>query len=614
MRQKLYILAAVVLAAWMGHPADAQYADTMGGDSTSETKAHPQRPQPTRRAYTEEHPLVYEDMWDLWPYSFLNENGDPDGFNVELIRMIMDELDIPYVIKLKEKQYAFEDLRDGKSDLILGLSAGYHDAYGHYSENPVTLFTQSVASPKDKPVEITTFKDLSNHKVFVNDSSLCHHLMIDYGWGENAIPYSAVKLALLKVSTEGEGAVVWNTLSLKWLINKYHIENLQLTPINMPHGEYRFMSNDPVLLQRLDSVYSALDSSDKLTDLRNKWFYPDHQETGIPSWVWWLAACAALLALIMAIYAIAYNIQAKRLTEYNNKRNKRLALILETSRVRVWTYQVATQLFEWRNENGQVAYTYTTDEFAHRYRSEDFQTLTEAIQKLANTEKPTLENDKEEEITLNLKARDVEDGDAEEKDFIIALSVLRRDKSGKASVILGTKRDVTELRKREREADEAVQRYATIFNMPMQGNILFTPDGIIADINPKACEMFGCNHDIILAEKVSYKDLLDMQDVELEKANGYTCTKTFDFANMSQRSRKVLACRRMEKMVCNIELKTYNDAEGNMVEMIAMCHDLTEQYENIEKLHELTQKVNMADETLKTYFSKIDTILNSATL
>ena len=42
-------------------------------------------------------------MWDLWPYAFLNENGEPDGFNVELIRMLLGELKIPYVIKLKEK-------------------------------------------------------------------------------------------------------------------------------------------------------------------------------------------------------------------------------------------------------------------------------------------------------------------------------------------------------------------------------------------------------------------------------------------------------------------------------------------------------------------------------
>ena len=31
------------------------------------------------RVYTEQNPLVYEDAWDLWPYAFLNDNGEPDG-------------------------------------------------------------------------------------------------------------------------------------------------------------------------------------------------------------------------------------------------------------------------------------------------------------------------------------------------------------------------------------------------------------------------------------------------------------------------------------------------------------------------------------------------------
>ena len=33
----------------------------------------------TIKVYNEEHPLLYEDAWDLWPYVFLNENGEPDG-------------------------------------------------------------------------------------------------------------------------------------------------------------------------------------------------------------------------------------------------------------------------------------------------------------------------------------------------------------------------------------------------------------------------------------------------------------------------------------------------------------------------------------------------------
>ncbi len=614
MRQKFHILTAIFLTSLTVLYARAQTNDVtpIGSMDSAATASHDKEPAP--RAYTQEHPLVYEDMWDLWPYSFLNEKGEADGFNVELIRLIMDELDIPYVIRLKEKQDAFDDLRDGKSDLILGLSAGYHDSYGLYSKNPVTLFTQSVASPKDKPVEISTFKDLSNHRVFVNDSSLCHHLMIDYGWGENAIPYSAVKLALLKVSTEGEGAVVWNTLSLKWLINKYHIENLQVTPINMPHGEYKFMSNDPVLLQRLDSIYSELDSSDKLVALRNKWFYPEHKDGGTPEWVWWLAGIAGVLAFVMLIYAIVYHIQAKRLSEVNNKRNKRLALILETCQVRIWTYRIASQLFEWRNENGLVAYTYTTDEFAHRYHPEDFERLIRAIQQLAKTPKPQNANEKEKEITLNLKARDAEDGDAEDRDFVIVLSVLRRDKEGKATVILGTKRDVTEQRQRQRQTEEAIQRYWAIFDMSLQGHVRFAADGSIANINPKACEMFGCQREEILSEHVSYQDLFDLPDVDMEKADGYICTRTFDFANMPQDKRKVHACKRTEKLICEIELIAYHDDEGQLAGLFAVCHDITALRTKMEEAHNLREQVQTASDTLTNYFNKIDALLQDGHL
>ena len=51
----------------------------------------------TTRVFTEEHPLIYEDAWDLWPYVFLNENGEPDGYNIDLLRMIFKRLDIPYI-------------------------------------------------------------------------------------------------------------------------------------------------------------------------------------------------------------------------------------------------------------------------------------------------------------------------------------------------------------------------------------------------------------------------------------------------------------------------------------------------------------------------------------
>ena len=58
------------------------------------------------RVYTDDRPLVYEDAWDLWPYVFLDDEGNPTGYNVDLLKLIFDKLNIPYVIRLKPTHQA----------------------------------------------------------------------------------------------------------------------------------------------------------------------------------------------------------------------------------------------------------------------------------------------------------------------------------------------------------------------------------------------------------------------------------------------------------------------------------------------------------------------------
>ena len=327
-------------------------------------------PSDSSRVYTLEQPLVYEDVWDLWPYSFLNEDGKPEGFNIDLIRMMLEEMNIPYVIKLKPSSEAFNDLKSGRSDLMLGLAVGFHDEFGKYSKNAVTNFTQSVVTPKKKPVEIKRFRDLAAHKVIVNDSSLCHHLMIEYGWSHNAEPVEDMREAIQRVSLEEEGQIVWNTLSLKWLMQRYHTDNLQLTPVNMQHGQYKFMSNDTRLLKQLDETYTLLYSAGKLTPLHNRWFYPERQSDRLPYWLWYLAGGILLLTLVAVIYTLSYRLQARRLTRENERRQETVrkqttALIGDIDRilaagtVRLASYSPTSHTLTLKNRSSHTLYALT---------------------------------------------------------------------------------------------------------------------------------------------------------------------------------------------------------------------------------------------------------------
>ena len=154
---------------------------------------------------------------------------------------------------------------------------------------------------------------------------------------------------------------------------------------------------------------------------------------------------------------VSYQLRFRRVIKTNKQLNRRLALINETTKVRIWTYDVNDQLFSWRDENGRVAYTYTLEEFSKRYSQDDFIQLKDAIKRLVNQYKDARGHEEEEE-TLELRAKDMEDGDNEVRNFLVVVSVLRRDKEGKPTVIIGTKKDVTEARRLKRLEDERTLR------------------------------------------------------------------------------------------------------------------------------------------------------------
>ena len=54
------------------------------------------------RDYTEEHPLVIIMDWEFPPYEYRNDKGEPDGYNVEVLDLVLNKLGIPHEFHMKE--------------------------------------------------------------------------------------------------------------------------------------------------------------------------------------------------------------------------------------------------------------------------------------------------------------------------------------------------------------------------------------------------------------------------------------------------------------------------------------------------------------------------------
>ncbi len=548
-------------------------------------------------SFSTERPLVYEDAWDLWPYSFLNENGEPVGYNIDLLKLICKRLDIPYVIKLKPTSEALEDLKEGHSDLMMGMDANFHDDFALYGKSVLNLFTHSVVHQKGSQPKVRTIGDLSKYRVIVHEGSFSHHLMKDNGWGSNAEGYEDMKDAILKANSDPECEIVWNTMSLKWLIQKYQATNLQLTPIDIPHGEYKFMSNNSHLLQQLDSVYKLLYSEEQLQPIQNKWFYPERTETGIPSWIWKLAVALAVLAVISLLYYLFYRIQEKRVSKDLQKKNARLSLVLNTSNVRFWTYDIPTKTFTWMDKEGKAERNYTILEFSQRYRREDFERLTEAINQLVRQEK--------ENVTLEMSAKDKGEG-GEDREFTIALSVLRRQKSGRPSVIIGTRSDITEERQKQQKAEDAMLRYQAIFNSAMIDMVYYDENGILTDMNQKAGAAFEGGKDAIIAKKITIADVLGESNIDLQKLEPIHLTQIFKSPDDERALNKHL---RRGLLYYELQLMPIYDQHHRLLCIYGTGRNVTEVANSYNRKQENLRQLTKANEEVTSYIQNINYVL-----
>lgn len=455
--------------------------------------------------YTKEHPLVYVDAWDLWPYVFLDDEGKPTGYNVELLTMIFEQLEIPFEIHLQPTSKALEDLYSGRADLMMGMVASFHDHDGvHYGKNAIQLFTHSVAHVKGES-HVRSLQDLAKQKVIVHDGSFSHHLMVDHGWGNNALPYGDMDKAVQLVSADGTGQVLWNTMSLKWLIHKFHTDNLVLDPVDMPSGDYRFMASDEQLLKALDDTYSHLKAEDRLQPLEQKWFYPEEaQGKSWPRWIWYVVAIIAAIAFFLAIISLIYHIRERRATREGRLRNARLSLILETCQVNIWLYNVAKKTFVWYGADTHIRNTYTRNEFAARFNGDDYQSLADAVGQIIRRERS--------QNQLQLRGKDI-DGQGIHT-YMVNLSV-QRSNHGEPSVIMGTENDITEEYERQQRATQMMHRYQAIFNNAMIDMVYYDSNGRILSMNARAQNTFKMPIDAVLAEGVHLSDILNPEDFDI---------------------------------------------------------------------------------------------------
>lgn len=549
------------------------------------------------RQYTSANPLVYEDVWDLAPYAFINENGQPDGFNIDLVKLIMNRLGIPYTIKLKQSPRNFEDLENHKADLTIGIKAFYHDKYGQYNNNILSLFTHSVARAKDKEAKIKTWGDLRNNKVIVHDNSFSHNMMKRDDLADNALPVNDMKGALIKLNETGEGAILWNSMTMRTIISNNKLDNIRLTSVNMKYGEYHFMAQDSTLLARLDSIYDEITASEEVLALRKKWFYPEAKVTGIPNWLWYVVYTLAAVIVCMLAYNLFYRYRERKARRESERQTTQLELLLKSGSYRIWTYDIQQEKFRSVTIKGEGLDEYNMRAFSMFFHPDDFAQI-----------KKTIELVKEKDIetdTFTVRCHSPHDT-AHNYYFDLNISILHEE-YGEPTMLLGVQTDKTAERLKSINTSDSLLRFRTIFETAMAQMAYYDKDGIMTDINDSACETFGIvDKNEFLKSRMHISQVPVFHHLQDDVIDEIWVSSIVDFDDLRRRGELSEFWTRKGVVYYEFTIMPIYDNNGQLQCIVSAGRDITEIATQMNRERRRSKRIETASGELKKYVENIN--------
>jgi two-component system sensor histidine kinase EvgS len=211
---------------------------------------------------------------DYPPYEFLDENGEPTGFNVDLTRAIAEEIDIDVEIVLDEWSTTYNRLLAGEIDLIQGVFYSLQrDAHLGFTQ-PHSVIRHVIVTRTGEYEDVQTLEDLRGHTILVMQDDIMHNRLQELGMESEAMPVASQQEALIRLARgEGDCALVADMPAL-YFIDELGLSNLAIgeNVLSPDYGYAALDSREDSLLLEFSDGLSTLRANGTYREIHNRWF------------------------------------------------------------------------------------------------------------------------------------------------------------------------------------------------------------------------------------------------------------------------------------------------------------------------------------------------------
>ena len=247
----------------------------------------------------ESHRLIIRGNKDFPPYEFINDNGEPDGLNVELTRALMEELKMEYDLKLDLWAKVITEFDAGKADLVTGLLKSDERMSKFYFSEPNCLVHYNIICRKEAPVR--NIDNLKGKRIIIQHNTLSQEILRNTNYADTLIIVDELRDGLVRLS-HGEGdAMVSPGSTVSYILHKSNLPNLCVTNVVGSSRECCLASNDHALTEKIDAALQVLHRNGTYDRIRTKWLGEEDRAFHIPWWIYLILGGLSLSGIVLFI-------------------------------------------------------------------------------------------------------------------------------------------------------------------------------------------------------------------------------------------------------------------------------------------------------------------------
>lgn len=209
---------------------------------------------------------------DYPPYEFLDENGQPAGYNVDLTRAIARNIGFEVDIQLRPWGEIREGLTSGRIDAVHGMfyslerDATFDFSPAHTVINHVIVARKGAVMPR-------SLAELAGKAILVMTGDILHDIAARQGLEKQLVPVASQEEALRQLASgQADYALVAKVPALYW-IKKNGWKNLLLAEEPVLAAEYCFAvpHGNAALLSQLSEGLKAIEATGEYRQIYARW-------------------------------------------------------------------------------------------------------------------------------------------------------------------------------------------------------------------------------------------------------------------------------------------------------------------------------------------------------